>query len=164
MGKLDGKTALIIGASSGLGRAIALGYAREGAAIIAASRTPEGLQAVATELQGLGAAVTTRPFDATEPEAFPRLDRWLDAEGRDFDVLVYTPGGGHKFYEEFGPIARSGPPDPTVLAPLFAKYDMALLGPPLRLDAEERVLQLSVAEGPQRGPAGSGRAPTPHHT
>ena len=49
-------------------------------------------------------------------------------------IVVYTPGGGHKFYEEFGPIARSGPPDPKVLASLFEKYDMSLLGPPLSLD------------------------------
>jgi len=49
-------------------------------------------------------------------------------------IVVYTPGGGHRFYEEFGPISRSGPPDPKVIAPLFAKYDMALLGPPLSPD------------------------------
>ena len=46
-------------------------------------------------------------------------------------IVVYTPGGGHKFYEEFGPAARGGPPDPKVLGPLFARYDMTLLGPPL---------------------------------
>jgi len=51
-------------------------------------------------------------------------------------IVVYTPGGGHKFYEEFGPLSRSGPPDPKVLAPVFEKYGMSLLGPPLRLDAE----------------------------
>ena len=49
-------------------------------------------------------------------------------------IVVYTPGGGHKFYEEFGPAARSGPPDPKVLAPLFEKHNMSLLGPPLSLD------------------------------
>jgi hypothetical protein len=32
-------------------------------------------------------------------------------------IVVYTPGGGHKFYEEFGPIVRSGPPDPKVIGP-----------------------------------------------
>lgn len=46
-------------------------------------------------------------------------------------IVVYTPGGGHKFYEEFGPISRSGPPDPKVLGPLFEKYGMSLLGAPL---------------------------------
>ncbi len=49
-------------------------------------------------------------------------------------IVVYTPGGGHKFYQEFGPLARMGPPDPKVLAPVFARHDMALLGPPLTPD------------------------------
>jgi len=49
-------------------------------------------------------------------------------------IVVYTPGGGHKFYQEFGPIARMGPPDPKVLGPVFEKYDMSLLGPPLTPD------------------------------
>jgi quercetin dioxygenase-like cupin family protein len=49
-------------------------------------------------------------------------------------IVVYTPGGGHKFYEEFGPISRSGPPDPKVFGPLFEKYGMTLLGKPLSAD------------------------------
>src|SRR5512140_1217139 len=49
-------------------------------------------------------------------------------------IVVYTPGGGHKFYEELGPLTRNGPPDPKVIGPLFAKYDMTLLGPPLSPD------------------------------
>lgn len=49
-------------------------------------------------------------------------------------IVVYAPGGGHKFYEEFGPLSRNGRPDPTVLAPLFQKYGMTLLGPPLSPD------------------------------
>ena len=49
-------------------------------------------------------------------------------------VVVYTPGGGHKFYEELGPISRSAHPDREVIAALFEKYDMALLGPRLSPD------------------------------
>jgi len=49
-------------------------------------------------------------------------------------VVVYTPGGGHKFYEELGPISRGAHPDRGVIAALFEKYDMALLGPPLSPD------------------------------
>ncbi len=48
-------------------------------------------------------------------------------------IVVYTPGGGHKFYEEFGPSARGGA-SRTALAELFAKHDMTLLGPPLTAD------------------------------
>src|SRR5512138_1437418 len=63
------------------------------------------------------------------PHAFLNL---TDEQGE--IIVVYTPGGGHKFYEEFGPISRNGPPDPKVLGPLFAKYDMTLLGAPLSPD------------------------------
>jgi quercetin dioxygenase-like cupin family protein len=49
-------------------------------------------------------------------------------------VVVYTPGGGHKFYEELGPISRSANPDREVIAALFERHDMALLGPPLSPD------------------------------
>ena len=49
-------------------------------------------------------------------------------------IIVYTPGGGHKFYEELGPLTRNGSPDKSVVAELFAKYDMTLLGPPLSRD------------------------------
>ena len=49
-------------------------------------------------------------------------------------IVVYTPGGGHKFYEEFGPVSRSSPMDRQVVAALFEKYDMTLLGAPLSPD------------------------------
>ncbi|MGA7159701.1 MAG: cupin domain-containing protein [Bacteroidota bacterium] len=49
-------------------------------------------------------------------------------------IVVYTPGGGHKFYEELGPLTRNGSPDQKVVAQLFAKYNMTLLGPPLSSD------------------------------
>ncbi len=49
-------------------------------------------------------------------------------------VVVYTPGGGHRFYEELGPISRGAHPDRQVIGALFEKYDMALLGPPLSPD------------------------------
>jgi mannose-6-phosphate isomerase-like protein (cupin superfamily) len=48
-------------------------------------------------------------------------------------IVVYTPGGGQKFYEEFGPIARSGA-DRATIAAVFARHDMELLGPPLSAD------------------------------
>ncbi len=49
-------------------------------------------------------------------------------------VVVYTPGGGHKFYEELGPLTRNGTPDRAAVAAVFEKYDMTLLGPPLTDD------------------------------
>ena len=49
-------------------------------------------------------------------------------------IVVYTPGGGHKFYEELGPATRNGAPDRTVVAAIFEKHGMSLLGPPLSAD------------------------------
>lgn len=49
-------------------------------------------------------------------------------------LVVYTPGGGHKFYEELGPLTRNGTPDRATVAAVFEKYGMTLLGPPLSPD------------------------------
>lgn len=62
------------------------------------------------------------------PHAFLNL---TDDEGE--IIVVYTPGGGHRFYQEFGPAARSGA-DRETLAAIFTKHDMTLLGPPLTPD------------------------------
>jgi quercetin dioxygenase-like cupin family protein len=49
-------------------------------------------------------------------------------------IVVYTPGGGHRFYEELGPLTRNGTPDRAAVAALFERYEMTLLGPPLSAD------------------------------
>jgi quercetin dioxygenase-like cupin family protein len=49
-------------------------------------------------------------------------------------VVVYTPGGGHRFYKELGPLTRNGSPDRAAVAAVFEKYGMTLLGPPLTPD------------------------------
>jgi quercetin dioxygenase-like cupin family protein len=46
-------------------------------------------------------------------------------------VVVYTPGGCASFYEELGPLTRSGAPDPADVAACFERHGMTLLGPPL---------------------------------
>jgi quercetin dioxygenase-like cupin family protein len=51
-------------------------------------------------------------------------------------IVVYTPGGGHKFFEEFGPLSRHGPLVQSAAAAIFEKYGISLLGPPLTPDAD----------------------------
>ena len=63
------------------------------------------------------------------PHAFLNL---TDEPGR--VIVVYTPGGGHRFYEELGPLTRNGAPDRATVAAVFEKYGMTLLGPPLSPD------------------------------
>ena len=49
-------------------------------------------------------------------------------------IVVYTPGGGHKFYEELGPLTRDGTPDRSAVAAVYEKYGMKLLRPQLTAD------------------------------
>lgn len=49
-------------------------------------------------------------------------------------VLLYTPGGAHRFFAEYGPMARDGVTDRAALAAVFERHDMTLLGPPLTAD------------------------------
>jgi len=49
-------------------------------------------------------------------------------------IVVYTPGGGHKFYKELGPATRTGAPDRALVAAIFENHGMSLLGPPLSRD------------------------------
>jgi quercetin dioxygenase-like cupin family protein len=49
-------------------------------------------------------------------------------------IMVFTPGGGHRFFEELGPATRNGTSDRTEVAAIFERHDMSLLGPPLSAD------------------------------
>jgi quercetin dioxygenase-like cupin family protein len=46
-------------------------------------------------------------------------------------IVVYTPGGGHRFYAELGPLTRNGTPDRDAVAACFERHGMTLVGPPL---------------------------------
>ena len=62
---LQSKNAIVYGAG-GIGRAVALGFAREGATVHLASRTPQRLNAVADEIRAAGGAVETAEVDALD--------------------------------------------------------------------------------------------------
>jgi quercetin dioxygenase-like cupin family protein len=49
-------------------------------------------------------------------------------------VMVFAPGGGHKFFEELGPATRTATPDRDEVAAIFERHGMTLLGPPLSAD------------------------------
>jgi 3-oxoacyl-[acyl-carrier protein] reductase len=85
---LENRRALVTGASRGLGRAIALALAAEGAAVTAVARNAERLSQLATAVSGPG-SVTTRVCDLSDAAAIQGLTGVLE----NLDVLVLNTGG-----------------------------------------------------------------------
>jgi NAD(P)-dependent dehydrogenase (short-subunit alcohol dehydrogenase family) len=90
--KLHGRVALITGGSSGIGRATALLFAREGAAVAIAGRDPERGAGVRGELQASGARALFVAADVTSPAECDRaVAETLATFGR-LDILVNNAG------------------------------------------------------------------------
>lgn len=88
------RVVLITGASRGIGRAVALAFAREGALLVLAARSAEGLAEVEGEVRALGSEPLSVPTDVTSPEAVTALvDAAVSRFGR-IDVLVNNAGIG----------------------------------------------------------------------
>jgi 3-oxoacyl-[acyl-carrier protein] reductase len=92
MGTLAGKTALVTGGSRGIGRAIALRLAAEGADVALCARQVEAAQAVAAEVQALGVRALARPADVARAEEAGALVEAVLAEWDRLDVLVNNAG------------------------------------------------------------------------
>jgi len=92
VGQLDGKIALVTGAAHGIGKAIALGLAREGANLVLGDKDAAGMQAVAKTAGDLGVKVETVPTDVTKETDIEALfARTMERFGR-LDILVNNAG------------------------------------------------------------------------
>jgi 3-oxoacyl-[acyl-carrier protein] reductase len=92
MGKLDGRVAVVTGAATGLGRAIALLYAREGADLGIVDRNGEGASTVARHIEAQGRrAAAARADVGHEAQVERSFDRLREALG-DPDILVNNAG------------------------------------------------------------------------
>lgn len=90
---LTGKTALVTGASRGIGRALAVGLAAAGADVALSARDEALLREVAGEIEGLGRKAVVLPADVTDADACRALvDDALSGLGV-LDVLVNNAGG-----------------------------------------------------------------------
>ncbi len=86
--RVDGKRALVTGAGTGLGRAIAHGLAQSGAEVILLGRRPEPLETVAGEIASYGASASTISCDITDRDS---LEQARKSWGR-LDIVVNNAG------------------------------------------------------------------------
>ncbi|WP_420561452.1 SDR family NAD(P)-dependent oxidoreductase [Tepidicaulis sp.] len=91
-GRLENRLALITGASRGIGRAVALAMAAEGAHVILVARTVGALEEVDDEIQKIGGKATLVPLDLKDLDAIDRLGGMIYERWGKLDILVGNAG------------------------------------------------------------------------
>ena len=90
--QLNGQTALVTGASQGLGKVIATRLAQEGALVVLAARSRERLQETAAEIEAAGGTALVAPTDLTQRAEVDALAQRIEAEVGALDVIVANSG------------------------------------------------------------------------
>ncbi len=102
--ELDGKTALITGASQGLGAATARAMAARGARVLLLARTEEKLRGVADSIESGGGQAETIAVDLADLEALVATTEAIKAAGTIPDVIVNNAGIGRWLFIEETPL------------------------------------------------------------
>jgi 3-oxoacyl-[acyl-carrier protein] reductase len=92
MGNLEGRTALVTGASQGIGRACALELATRGARVALAARNQEKLESLVEEIAGLGGQAKAFVLDLANEESIQATAKGAIAHFGKIDILVNNAG------------------------------------------------------------------------
>ena len=92
MNLLEGKVAVVTGAGRGIGRAIALRFAAEGAEVVCVSRTVENSAKVADEVRALGRRAWAHAVDVADAQAVEAVTTAILGETGRVDILVNNAG------------------------------------------------------------------------
>ncbi|MEM7709391.1 MAG: SDR family oxidoreductase [Pseudomonadota bacterium] len=95
--KLDGTAAVVTGGNAGIGRAIALGLAAEGARVVVIGRNPETLATVKAEIEADGGVCHTLIAELQDEDVAARIADGAAAVLGRIDILVNNAGGSRPF-------------------------------------------------------------------
>ncbi len=127
--RLDGRTALVTGAASGIGRGIALGVAGSGASVACLDRPGTPLDAVVSDIASAGGRAIAVPGDVTDPDSLAEAVRRAEAELGPLSLAVNSAG-----------IANAAPAAEMSLAQWQRVVDVDLTGVFLSCQAEGRAM------------------------
>lgn len=95
------KVIVITGASSGIGRALALSYARQGSALLLIGRNNDALHCTQSKARAYGADVYTLSQDLTDTDACDKIDAFLNSQNLKVHMLINNAGiGFHGYFGE----------------------------------------------------------------
>jgi NAD(P)-dependent dehydrogenase (short-subunit alcohol dehydrogenase family) len=128
-GRLEGKLALVTGATRGIGKAIALGFAAEGAHIIAVGRTQGALEELDDEIRALGGQTTLVPMDLSDGNNVDVLGVSVQQRFGKLDILIANAG----ILGELTPVAHIEPHvwDNVMALNLTANYRLIRIFDPI---------------------------------
>jgi NAD(P)-dependent dehydrogenase (short-subunit alcohol dehydrogenase family) len=101
-GPLDGKLALVTGASRGIGAATAEALAAAGAHVLLTARTAAGLEAIEERIHAKGGSATIAPMDLTEHDSIAKLAAAIASRWDRLDILVLNAA----MLGTLGPVAQ----------------------------------------------------------
>jgi NAD(P)-dependent dehydrogenase (short-subunit alcohol dehydrogenase family) len=134
---MTGRSAIVTGAGSGIGRAVSLALGAHGYRVVLAGRRAEALQAVAAEIEAAGGWALAVPTDVTDPQAVQRL----------FDAAVFANGRVDLLFNNAGTNVPATPIEDLDFAAWRTVIDVNLTGVFLCLQAAFRVMKAQSPRG-----------------
>ena len=159
MSTLEGQVAVVTGAGRGIGRALALAFAGEGAAVVCAARTASEVDAVAAQIEGSGGEAVAVPTDVVDRAQVDALFAEVGDRYGQLDLLALNAGAN----AEMLPVADS---DPDLW---WSTFEVNVLGqylcaraavPLLRAAGGGRIMVMGSGARHRAGPGWSAYSPS----